>query len=235
MSSRVMRGIHFSWAKTKNLPKPNQYVQMMCNELSDWAYDEEKSPTYKGKWRSRSFQKSEESFLDLEIGPGNGNHFAYYATKNPERLVLAIELKYKPIVQTIRRALNNGSQNARVIRYNAYLIEDLFSKGELNNVYIHFPDPWESGPQWKHRLITDDYLERLYLLQRPGSFLEFKTDSAGYFKWTLQRIVRSQYKLEFASTDLHNSLIKDQNFATTFEKIFLKKGQPIFYLKALRE
>ncbi|MDZ4662865.1 MAG: tRNA (guanine-N7)-methyltransferase [Pseudomonadota bacterium] len=227
-----MRGLHFSWAKTKNLPKPNQYVQLMCNEFSQWAYDEEKSPTYKGKWRSHSFHQSENSFLDLEIGPGNGNHFAYHALKYPERLALAIELKYKPIVQTVRRTVNNGSQNARVIRYNAYLIEDLFSEGELNDVYIHFPDPWELGPQWKHRLITDEYLEKLFSMQRPGSNLEFKTDSPGYFKWALQRFVRSKYQINFASTDLHKSLNKDRNFPTTFEKIFLKKGQPIYYLLA---
>ena len=235
MSSWVMKGLHFSWAKTKNLPKPNQYVQMMCNEFSNWAYDEEKSPTFKGKWRSHSFQKSESSFLDLEIGPGNGNHFAHHALKNPDRLALAIELKYKPIVQTVRRALDNGSQNARVIRYNAYLIEDLFSEGELNNVYIHFPDPWVTPRKPKNRLVCQRVLDLLWDMQQTGSKLDFKTDSREYFLWAIEEIRRTKYKIEFETLNLHSSStpknIASENFVTQFENIFIRQGIEINFVR----
>jgi len=226
----MSRGAQKQVSRSRDLPKPNIYVQALLGEFSPWAFDEERAPEYRGQWRAE-FGVEEESPLDLEIGTGNGFHFAWRAQQNPSRALVGIELKYKPLIQSIRRARANESTNARMVRYNARLIDDLFAPGELNDIFIHHPDPWPKKSQKKHRLIQSDFLVRMYKLQSAGSVVEFKTDSEDYFDWALPLFEESPYKILGSTRDLHNSEYAAENFVTQFETLFLKKGQPIYYAR----
>lgn len=219
--------------KTKDIPDPNYYVLALGGEFSSWAFDEEKAPTKKGVWR-KEFGVDDNHPLDLEIGTGNGFHFGHRALSFPRRCLVGIELKYKPLIQSIRRVVKGGGKNSRICRYNARQIQDLFSSQELNDVYIHFPDPWEKKNQRKHRIIQDDFLKELFDCQRSGSHLFFKTDSRDYFDWALEKFEASPYQVKGHSFDLHNSEWAEQNFVTHFERIFLKKSLPIHYAELFR-
>lgn len=216
-------------SRTATIPVPNEYIRALTGELSQWSYDEERAPRFKGAWREQAFGVSPSAPLDLEIGTGNGLHFAHHAIKHPERCVLGLELRYKPLIQSIRRVLRAGFQNARVARYNAYLLNELFVPGELDNVFIFFPDPWEKLRQQKHRLIQDAFLQQLFQMQKPGAKLIFKTDSQDYFAWSLKRFQRSPYKVLAHTTDLHRSEFASENFVTQFENIFIRQGLTIGY------
>lgn len=222
-------------SRTATIPHPNEYILALRGELSDCSYDEERAPRFRGVWRSEAFGTSEAVPLDLEIGTGNGTHFAFRAAAEPGRCLLGIELKYKPLIQSIRRCRRAGSLNARIARYNAYLLPELFTPGELNDVFIFFPDPWEKQRQQKHRLIQDEFLLRLFEMQRPGSSFIFKTDSQDYFNWSLERFKRSPYRVEGFTHDLHKSEYAAGNFITQFENIFLRQGLQIGYARMIRE
>ncbi len=231
----MSRGARLHLAKTKELVKPTEYVLALSNELKEVAFDEEDCLQFKGMWRSKAFGVSESHPLDLEIGTGNGVHFGHRALTYPERSLVGIELKYKPMVQAIRRVLRAGGTNARIVRYNAVLVENLFEENELNDVIIHFPDPWAKLRWQKHRLIQDDFLKRLHALQRPGSRLEFKTDSRDYFDWAMEKFRNSPYEMVAHSYDLHNSPYAPKNFITHFESIFLRQKLPIHYCELLKK
>jgi tRNA (guanine-N7-)-methyltransferase len=222
---------------TRTLPNPdlNPYVKLMSGEFAKWALTEEQAPLCKGRWREQVFELAQSIPLDLEIGTGNGYHFAQLAQANDsQRALLGLELKYKPLVQSIRRAVRKKAQNVRIARYDAGLVAHLFEAGEINNVYIHFPDPWEKKRQNKNRLIQDDFLTTLFDLQRPGSFLDFKTDSREYFDWALEKFAKSPYEISAQTFDLHHSQWKEQNFVTHFESLFLEQGLPIHYARLTR-
>lgn len=221
---------------TRTLPVPNAYTLALDGEYSQVAFNEERAPLNKGKWRSSVFHETTETRpMDLEIGTGAGHHFAHYAKTHPERLLVGLELKYKPLIQSIRRAVVGGSKNAAIARYHAFNIDELFADGELNNIFIHFPDPWTSPKKPKNRVVNTRILEELYKLQRPGSFIDFKTDSRVYFLWALEEIQRSPYKVVHQTLNLHQSDFKEQNYMTGFEKIFVKQGIEINYIRLLRE
>lgn len=222
--------------ETKSLPNPTEYVLALNGEYRDWAYDEERAKENRGRWRdlfdvsAHSLAKNEMP-MDLEIGTGNGYFFAHRAKICPDRLLVGMELKYKPLIQSIRRARRDGSINARIARYDANCLEDLFAPGELNHVFIHHPDPWPRQRDWKHRLIQTEFLELLWPLMRPGSFVNFKTDSEDYYDWALPIFEASKFKKLRATRDLHQSEWASENFVTHFESLFLQKGQPIFYCR----
>jgi tRNA (guanine-N7-)-methyltransferase len=213
---------------------PNAYILALRGEFSPWSYDEERTPSFRGRWREDAFAVPAETPLDLEIGTGNGLHFAHRAMAAPERCILGVELRYKPLIQSIRRARRAGCVNARTSRYNAYLLPEMFAPGEINDVYIFFPDPWEKSRNFKHRLIQDEFLVRLHEMQRPGSRVFFKTDSQSYFAWAMTRFERGPYKLEEHTPDLHKTELSAGNFITQFERIFMQQGLPIAYARLLK-
>lgn len=216
-------------SRTKDVPQPNAYILALQGEFSQWSYDEERAPQLRGRWRTEAFGGAESVPMDLEIGTGNGLHFAHHATQNPGRYLVGLELRYKPLIQSIRRALRSGRENVRVARYNAYLLPELFVAGEINDVFIFFPDPWEKSRNHKHRIIQDEFLVRLFEMQRPGSRFYFKTDSRDYFDWSLKRFQRSPYVVEAYTHDLHHSEFARGNFVTQFEQIFIRQGLSIGY------
>ncbi len=204
-------------------------------EFNDWAIDEEECLLYKGQWRKKVFKANKKATLDLELGTGTGTHFAHYAQNNPDHCVIGIERKYKPLIQTIRRAVNAGCTNARGVRYHADFISDIFAKEELDNVFIHFPDPWVKKRKAKNRLIQPEFLEELYEMQKSGAFLEFKTDDKNYYKEALARFKKSKYKMIDYTEDLHNSPWAVGNVITQFERIFLNQDIKINYVLMMKE
>ena len=229
----MSKGAQLQLTKTRDLPSPNEYVLALLGEYSPWAFDEERAPQLKGQWREE-FKVSEDHPVDLEIGTGNGFHFGHLALSTPKRCLVGIELKYKPLIQSIRRVVRERGTNARICRYNARMVKDLFAPEELNDVYIHFPDPWEKESRKKHRLIQAEFLDELFELQKLGSKIYFKTDSRDYFDWALEVFVSSKYKMLGHSFDLHNSEWAEANFITHFERLFLRKGLPIHYAELLK-
>jgi tRNA (guanine-N7-)-methyltransferase len=167
----------------------------------------------------------------LEIGTGNGTHFQHHAVKYPNRCLVGLELKYKPLIQTIRGCLRKGAKNARICRYHAMNIDLMFEPGELNDIYIHFPDPWTSPRKPKNRFVNARVLDWLYEMQRPGSYLNFKTDSREYYLWSMEQIRTSKYKIIFETTNLHATEMAKENFITQFESIFMRQGVEINFVR----
>ena len=223
---------------SKNIKHPNQYVLALRESYKDWAFDELSAKQFKGKWR-KLFSKTKNPALHLEIGPGNGKHFANLCLNNETDCFLAIELKYKALIQTIRRTKRNKSLNGKIIRYNARLIKELFETQELNNVYIHFPDPWlKKKKQKKHQLITSEFCKHLYDLQKVSSFLELKTDSEDYFHESIKNLKKAGYKLLKYDLQLHkNQKLIEEGFESfsQFELLFYQKNIPVKYALLTKE
>jgi tRNA (guanine-N7-)-methyltransferase len=225
---------HYQINLTRDLKHPNEYTLALDGEFRNLAFNEERAPLNQGKWREQVFDMSNATPLDLEVGTGNGLHFEYHAMKYPERLLVGFEIKYKPLIQTIRRATKAGAKNASVARVHAFNVDKIFSPQELNDVYIHFPDPWVSPRKPKNRFVQKRNLDLLWDLQRPGAKIDFKTDSREYFIWAMEQIRESKYQIEFETLDLHRSEFSSENFETAFEKIFLRQNIEINFVRLRR-
>lgn len=209
---------------------------MNLDEYKGRALDEPTALQHKGRWR-KLFKKSDQTPLHLEIGPGNGKHFAGLCLKHKEHCFLAVELKYKALNQTAGRLDRRLCQNGAVIRYDAGFIDEIFAEGELDNVYILFPDPWiKKRRQQKRRLINAEFCRKLYKLTRPGSFLEFKTDSEDYFHQSLKCLEEAGYQKQESCQDFYQTLgqaplIEDLSW---FEQVFYQKRIPVRYASLRR-
>lgn len=232
-SQRTMS--HQSYFKTRELSThPNPYVKIFMEEYEEWAYDEIKAVAFKNQWREKVFLHPQKTPLDVEIGTGNGWHFANFGTLNRDRLMVGLELKFKPLVQSIRRARKSELINLRMVRYNAAYIDDLFGTHEIDNVYIYFPDPWIKKKQAKHRLLNRDFFKKIWSLQKQGAFIEIKTDNFYYYDWILNEVPKNLYQITRQSNNWHQEFENKKVFMTQFESLFVRQGLPIHYLLLYR-
>jgi len=216
---------------TRNLRIPNEYTLGLDGEYRHLAFNEERAPANQGQWRKEIFGVDEDFPMDLEIGTGNGTFFHHYCHTHPQRNVVGVELKYKPLIQTIRRNHKLNLSNGRVVRTHAFNLDLVFAAGEINDIYIHFPDPWVTPRKPKNRIFNPRMLKLFWNFQRLGSRIHFKTDSREMFDWSLDQIQKSSYKIEFQTRDLHREPGSEKLFRTQFENIFVGQGLPIYALR----
>lgn len=220
--------------RTRYAEHLNPYVAIAGQQEEQGIFLEDAARAQRGKWRESIFGVSAERALDLEIGVGNGEFFAHHGAVHPERCLLGIERKFKPLIQSLRRVQRAQLSNAALLRYQADQLEEIFAPGELNNIHLFFPDPWPKQRHHKNRLINDEFLKSTFKLQRLNSRLEIKTDNDDYFAWILRYAKKSSYYLEAQTDDLHQSPWNETNFMTQFERLWTRKGLKTKYLRLIK-
>jgi tRNA (guanine-N7-)-methyltransferase len=215
--------------KTASLRIPNQYTRALEIEFRDYAFNEERAPQNQGLWREKIFRTEPEKNLDLEIGTGQGLHFQERARKFPERCIVGLELKYRPLVQSIRPLVRDQIQNARICRAHAFDLDLIFAKDEVDDIFIHFPDPWVTPRKPKNRMVNERMVQIFFDLQKSGSQFELKTDSREFFDWSLEHMKNSKYIPLVQDFDWHRNPLSEGRLRTQFEKIFASKQLPIHY------
>lgn len=154
-------------------PDLNPYLKSHL-EFGPEVIPAEQGPGFRGRWWE-AFGAPERP-LHLEIGPGNGFFLSGMAALHPERSWLGLEIRFKRVVLTARKIRARGLQNARVLRYDAHYLDDLFAEGEIDGLYVNHPDPWSREKRAKHRLLQRPFAEWACRALRPGAELRIKSD-----------------------------------------------------------
>ncbi|TCT12267.1 tRNA (guanine-N7-)-methyltransferase [Natranaerovirga pectinivora] len=182
----------------------------------------------KGQWAKVFDNKNP---IHIEIGMGKGQFISTLANNNPNVNYIGFE-KYSSIVAKAIENLNNVKNNNLVlVRTDAQKIDEIFSLGEIERVYLNFSDPWPKDRHYKRRLTYKDFLNKYSkILTRDGE-IHFKTDNKDLFNFSLEQLEECKWQLKNVTYDLHNTNIKN-NVMTEYEEKFSKMGIPICRLEA---
>ncbi len=169
--------------------------------------------------------------LELEIGMGKGDFILAHAIKNPDINFIGIE-KY-PSVQLI--ALNkiereNNLNNLKLLSIDAINLPELFEPKTVDKIYLNFSDPWPKTRHHKRRLTYKSFLDVYHSILKDEGLIEIKTDQKPLYNFTLDQVdIYDGFDVIETSLDLHGW--KTNIITTEYEKRFIKKGNPIFYIK----
>ena len=178
----------------------------------------------KGKWH-QVFGNNNPIYL--ESGMGKGKFIRENAVKNPNNNYIGCELSTSMCYKSAKEA--HGISNLRILNYDAFKLEEVFSQGEIDHIYLTFSDPWPKARHEKRRLTTDSVLNIYkYLLKKDG-IIEFKTDNRVLFEYSVIRFTNNNFEILDLSLDLHSSY--DDIITTEYEEKFIAKGQVIYYIK----
>ena len=186
----------------------------------------------KGKWHSDFFKNDKP--IVLELGCGKGEYTLFMANQNSNKNFIGIDIKGARFWRGAKTALEENWQNIAFVRAQIELIDALFSKAEVSEIWITFPDPQIKFKRTKHRLTHPEFLNKYKKILYPSGSVHLKTDSEFLHGYTLGILNDPAYELRYAHNDIYNNNQAPKaatGVQTFYEKIFLRKNKPITYLE----
>ena len=185
---------------------------------------------YVGTWR-KDFFKNKNPIV-LELGCGKGEYTVHLAQRSPHINHIGIDIKGARFWRGAKTAIEEGYTNVCFIRMQVELIVQCFAEGEVDEIWITFPDPQIKYKRTKHRLTQPDLLKIYKTVLKSGGLIHLKTDSEFLFGYTLG-VVSQIGVIKYAHHDIYNNS-DAPNIATEiqtfYENQFLEKKKAISYM-----
>lgn len=175
-----------------------------------------------GKWASLLPGCRE---VRAEMGCGKGQFTAAMARQDPEMLLVALEKVPNAMVTAMERVCAEEIQNVRFIDTDVLNLPTIFAPGEVSVIYINFPDPWPRKKETKHRLTAPGFLAMYWDILPVGGRIEYKTDQAWLFDYSLEQFELMGFRLSEVTKNLHEHGV--QGIMTNYEERFHGEGVPI--------
>ena len=186
----------------------------------------------KGRWKAAYFKNPHA--VTVELACGRGEYTIGLAERFPERNHIGIDVKGDRIWKGSTWAVEKGLQNVAFLRAGALGLEQFFDPGEIDELWITFPDPRPRKRDIKRRLTSPRFLGIYKKLIAPGGFLRFKTDNTALFEYTMEELsLRDDIKDLRFTRDLYQDELRPECFdiRTRYEEMFAAKGEKIKYLR----
>ena len=187
---------------------------------------------YKGKWNDLFFKNNNP--IIIELGCGKGEYSTKLAKLNPEKNFIGIDIKGARFWRGAKTAVDEGLNNIAFVRSQIELIDKIFSKGEVSEIWITFPDPQIKFKREKHRIINLKFINLYKNILVPNGIINLKTDSEFLHGYMLGLIKSTKFlELIYSNHNIYkNSGAPDDvlSIQTFYELKFLKQKKPITFI-----
>ena len=191
----------------------------------------EDSFKHKGKWK-KIFKNNNP--IIVELGCGKGEYSVALAKLNPNKNYIGIDIKGARFWRGAKTSIEDEIENILFLRTQIELIDKVFSKDEISEIWITFPDPQIKFKREKHRLINLEFIKLYQNILIPHGIIHLKTDSEFLHGYMLGIIKSTNFlELIYANHDIYNSTGSPKNatsIQTFYESKFLKLDKPITFL-----
>ncbi|MCC0042328.1 MAG: tRNA (guanosine(46)-N7)-methyltransferase TrmB [Rhodobiaceae bacterium] len=126
--------------------------------------------------------------LVLEIGFGGGEHLAAGAQANPGWGFIGAEAYLNGMAKMLVEIDDRELRNVRLYCGDAHDLLDWLPAQGLDRVDLLYLDPWPKRRHWKRRFVSQQSLDALARVLKPGAQLRFASDWSDYVTWTLMQM-----------------------------------------------
>ena len=185
----------------------------------------------KGHWHSDFFHNDRP--IVLELGCGKGEYTVALAERDPNRNFIGIDIKGARMWRGAKTATERQMRNVGFLRTRIEMIASFFAEGEVDEIWITFPDPQLKSRRAKKRLTSPLFLGQYAQMQVPGGRINLKTDSQHLYAYTQAVIERFGLPCDVANNDIYGSGFADEilSVKTAYEQMFLERKLPITYTR----
>jgi tRNA (guanine-N7-)-methyltransferase len=185
----------------------------------------------KNSWKQEHF--GNENPIVLELGCGKGEYSVGLASKFPDRNFIGVDIKGARIWTGARQALSQEIPNVAFIRARIEFITSFFGPGEVDEIWLTFPDPQLKKRRNKKRLTASRFLNSYREFLADGGIIHLKTDNAELYKYTLDLLRGNNLQEEIATADLYGDKQDElvHGIKTYYENQFIEIGLNIHYLR----
>ena len=216
---------------SKNKLKRFKENEMFSNVVQPTREDVLNNFYLKGKWHT--FFKNKNPIV-LELGCGKGEYTIALAKKNPAKNFIGIDIKGARFWKGAKTALEENMKNVAFIRTQIELVNSIFDKNEVDEIWITFPDPQIKYKRTKHRMTNSDFLKKYYYILKENGIVNLKTDSEFMHGYTLGLLHGEWHDVLHANHNIYKNLSSPEEVTSTqtfYEKQYLKNNKPITYIK----
>ncbi len=185
-----------------------------------------------GKWNAEFFKNDKP--ITVELACGRGEYTVGLATQFPDKNFIGVDIKGDRIWRGSTMAVEANLLNAGFLRTHILMIENFFEAGEIDEIWITFPDPRPRLSDAKRRLTSPRFMEMYKRLLKPGGYLRLKTDNTGLFEYSVKEVQKRQDVEDFKFTnEVYASDLRPECFdiKTRYEVMFAEQGETIKYLR----
>lgn len=186
----------------------------------------------RGRW---SGQFGNSNPITLELGCGKGEYTVGLARRFPRRNFIGVDIKGARMWTGATAARDAGLTNVAFIRTDIALLPHFFAPGEVDEIWLTFPDP--QMRRVNKRLTGTRFMGVYRQVLRPGGRINLKTDSPFLYTYTRLMARLNSLPLHADTDDLYgrpDSLPADYapllDIRTFYEQQWLDRGLTIKYL-----
>ena len=199
------------------------------NEIKTFKNVLEKPAGIKGEWHHHFNNNNP---ITLELACGKGEYTVGLARMYNNRNFIGVDIKGNRIWKGAKTALAENLDNVAFLRTGIDKIADYFNKGEVEEIWITFPDPQLRNSKHKKRLTHPRFLRLYQSIMMEGGIINLKTDSPDLYDFT--KTVINLYNLEVIS-DLDNvyavnNIAEELYIKTHYEQLDIAQSNRIHYL-----
>lgn len=178
----------------------------------------------RGRWHEEVF--GNENPLTLELGCGKGEYAVGMGRLYPGRNFIGIDIKGARMWTGARQIAEENLENVAFLRTSIHLLPEFFAPGEVDEIWITFPDP--QMKKVNKRLTGTHFLEIYRKVLAPGGRINLKTDSPFLYAYTLAMIEHNGLPLLAATDNIATWERRDEvpPITTYYEQQWLSRGIP---------
>ncbi len=186
---------------------------------------------YKGQWAAGFFKNNRP--VVLELACGKGEYTVNLARLFPQKNFIGIDYKGNRIWRGAKTAIEDGVPNVAFLRIQIENLTDYFAPGEVEEIWITFPDPQPQLSRERKRLTSPRFLNMYKVLLTPGGYVNLKTDDDGLHAYTVEKLTEAGVTPVIKTENLYNSVYADEvlSIKTYYEKKYLQHSKNINYLR----
>ncbi len=173
--------------------------------------------------------------ITLELACGKGEYTLGLGRMYPHRNFLGVDIKGNRIWRGAKTALEEHLQNVAFLRTQIDRIHTYFQPGEVDEIWLTFPDPQLRTSRLRKRLTHPKFLRLYQQIIKADGCIHLKTDSPALYTFTKEIIHIFRLPLLQETNDLYAQTDMDATLKikTHYEQLDIAGSQKIFYLKFL--
>ncbi|MCX2474325.1 tRNA (guanosine(46)-N7)-methyltransferase TrmB [Pedobacter sp. MC2016-05] len=195
------------------------------------VYQLEEGKALKGQWAAEHFKN--DNPVVLELACGKGEYTVNLATLFPEKNFIGVDYKGNRIWRGAKTAIEEGIDNVAFLRIQIENLLDYFAEGEIDEIWITFPDPQPQDSREKKRLTFPVFLNRYKTVLKPGGKVNLKTDNDQLYAYTCEKVEELNLVVHKNTDHLYTSDLADNvlSIKTYYEKKYLLHDKNINYIQ----
>jgi len=165
----------------------------------------------------------------LEVGFGGGEHMVHQAASNRDVGIIGCEPYINGVAMLLGKIRDAEVDNVKVHPGDARDMMDVLPAQSISKAFLLYPDPWPKKRHHRRRFVTQEHLQPLAEVLKPGAIFRVATDIPDYVRQTLQEVPKAGFEwLAEGPTDWREPW--EDWISTRYEQKALREGRTPHYL-----